>query len=198
MSGVLLFQNYHKNGSSSLTVLLFRDKHSGMYSLLVGGVDPGETVVQTAARECMEESLNLFRPSTVVLSNSPYVVHKNTRCYILRAPDNTQSSWYDTNRHIINSHSNIPHEWRETDRIARVDINNLPMSLLSSHGHIQAVDTNGNTITIMARDKAIIREALQNNHINLSVPILCETNCSYTTHNPKLQFLNGTKCYFWR
>lgn len=195
MAGVLLFQKYFKNGLTSLTILLFRER-DGKYSLLVGNLNDNESHEHCAQHECIEESRNLFRPSINSLMNSPYVVHNHLKVFVMRVPNNTKSSWYFHNLAIMNGQpSPVPYEWRETDNMVRVDIKDLPLSLLQMRGDIQVMTTDGNQITINGKDKAVIRKAIyEANLISENLP--CQftgTNENYTRGHP---WLNGTKCYY--
>lgn len=194
-AGVILIENYRINNKYEPCVILFRNGISGKYSDAGGFVDRGETVKQAAARELKEESLNLFRINPNKLKYA--VTHQSYMCYFLGIRGPIFSTYYHHNRKILHS-PRVPPEWRETDDMIRITIQQFIKSGgLVYSGDIATMDTKGNRVIILGRTKACIREAIRQTIIKMILKNSFELNKNVNyTDKRGLTFLNGTKTYW--
>jgi ADP-ribose pyrophosphatase YjhB (NUDIX family) len=137
-AGVLIVTGSH--------VLLFRDKKTQEYSDAGGHVDQGESWMQAAVRELLEESIGLFRISRDALSIelAPW---PHYRAYVIKVRMNTKMrDIYDANKRDSQD-MHVPDQWKETDDVAWV-----PMDSISKN----SVDTLGRTLAISSRALGIV------------------------------------------
>jgi len=195
--GVVLIENYLNRNHTRQedAVILFRDKFTGKYNDGGGKIDPGETVERAARRELKEESENLFRLSPNSLNLQLASRHQNYIAYFVRitAKGGIQSKYYSSNLSALKK-GNAAHHWVETDKMTRVYVKDLINNNISSvKGDFKVNDANGNPITIEGKTKAVLREGLNNNIINMTYPqtLNLNPNCK-DNENPHI----STVCYY--
>jgi hypothetical protein len=224
-AGVFLIENYRNNANTRTedAVILFKSRHSYRYEEGGGGRDPGEDLRKTATRELKEESLNTFRLDHNILRNQDAYRHQTYVGYFVKvrgpAPGHgIASEDYNHNLGRINHYhqqlgQEVPHDWRETNRMVRVYINDLiqgagtpgGQNIHNVAGNMSVNDANGNKITIDGRTKALLRMAIcghgsthpGTNHIPNLQPHTLNLNNNYQPHAGQNQpFLNGTRVYW--
>lgn len=146
-AGVMIFQkSMQKSAQKSEQkaepcVVLFNDKSmkntvtgaTGMFSMPVGGCEVGLTVAQSAVKELREETCGLSVISADLIARQPFVDFPTDDPYckkgtLIRAYCVFLSSFaksdYTANR-VILKHNKAPHEWLETNDMARFSISVL-------------------------------------------------------------------------
>jgi hypothetical protein len=197
---------YLPPNSKRQTILLGLNPRSGKYELFYGKKDPNDSVpIETAHRECTEETSNLFRFDMNLFSNSYCVKSPNQKHYAfvirVRQPQGgIQSKYFYSNLLTMQYNGTVPHQWTEMTGITRISIVDAIKSLILSHQNgsdFTMFDVYNKRITICARDAEFIRDALKNKY-NLFAPIYQLKDVQkYDSRyfGGKNVFLNGTHYY---
>ena len=209
MSGVTLIENYkNKKGRNEYAIILFRNKRSQMYTDAGGFKQANKTINESASEELKEESCNTFRISSRLLTTSVMVrQYKGFLVYIEGPINNNQhpiySKYYKFNQNLLTNNKLTPYSFKETDDLTRFYISDLfKNGILTARGNFICRDANGKTRSIDGRAKAIIREAISKqiinisaNKININLPkIKLKLHKKYVS--PNRTFLNNTITYY--
>lgn len=131
-AGTIILERYYRNkyGENKPAIILFRSSLTGEYEDLGGGIDIKDynrdyTLLNTAKRETLEESANLFNFNNIDFGNLYFDMiskGKYYRYYVIclqEGPYNNQwSKLYNENRILINN-THAPSYWRETNDMQR-------------------------------------------------------------------------------
>lgn len=198
-AGVILLEKY--NGK--LSIILLFDKFRNKFSDPGGSREPNENLKKTAIRELEEESKNLFRLNISALNDDIAVRHKTYIGYIvyITGPNINpiENKYYYHNSNLINSNSKSQKDYKETDGITRVYVDQLIKDgIINNNGDMNSIDVNGNKIKIFGRTVSVIRDALKTNLINDNHSKFLELkfNNNYLDDKNQKTFLNGTKTYY--
>lgn len=212
-AGVIIIDDeYHINNShlppnsKRQTIFLGLNPRTGKYELFYGKKDSNDLdPIETAYRECMEETSNLFRFDKSLYNDSFCVRSPNQQhhAYVIRIRQPTggiQSKYFYSNQHNMGRNSSVPYPWIEMSKITRIAIIDAIKQLILSHPNgsdFTMYDVYNNLITICARDAEFIRDALKNK-FNLFAPIyqlkdVQTYDCRY--FGGRDYFLNGTNYY---
>jgi hypothetical protein len=187
------------------TILLGHNSKTNQYELFYGKRDATDaSSMETAQRECSEETSNMFRFSSGVISDTYSVCspNKKHRAYVVRVqppPHGIKSEVFRQN-HAVLKLRRAPHSWTELSAINRICVKEAISSGILEHPtgrHFSMFDVYGNSITIFSRDAEFIRDALKSK-MNLNSPIYpLRFIKSYDDKfdGNRNQFLNGTSCY---
>lgn len=206
-AGIIIIEDkYHdKHGASYQTILLGHNSKTNQYELFYGKRDATDaSSMETAQRECSEETSNMFRFSSGVISKSQCVYSPNKKhlAYVVRVqppPHGIKCNIFRQNYAVLKLRK-APHSWTELTAITRIGIKEALSSGILEHPtgrHFSMFDVYGNSITIFSRDAEFIRDALKSK-MNLSSPIYpLRFIKSYDDKfdGNRNQFLNGTSCY---
>ena len=213
-AGIILLEDYNMGTKRELSVILFKNAQNGMYMDgggtrdNIAGTNSKEDLRDTARRELKEESANLFRLDKSIVNDNASVRHLNYVGYIIyvQGPKDANnkhpifSQLYSTNlQKIQQAKSNLKAPYTETNGITRVTVNQLIKdNIHTKQGDFPTTDAKGNNIIIQGKTKAIIRNALKANLINLNNNNFIELklNNNFNPINPQDDFLKGTQCYY--
>jgi hypothetical protein len=206
-AGVILIDNeYHsKTGATYQTIFLGHNPHSGKHELFYGkrnasDIDPTETAI----RECMEETANMFHLSKSMFDSSFSVksTNKKHHAYVVRVQPpkfGIQSKVFYQNLTTLQA-AGAPHCWRELSGITRIGIKEAISSGLLVHPNgsdFVIFDVYGNPITISSRDAEFIRDAIKAK-MNVYAPVrslrFIQSYDDKFEGNTK-RYINTTGCY---
>ena len=206
-AGIIIIEDkfYDKHGASYQTILLGYNARSNQYELFYGKRDATDaSSMKTAQRECSEETSNMFRFSSGVISRSQcvYSPNKKHHAFVVRVqppPHGIKRRVFKQN-HAILKLGRAPRCWTELAGITRIGIKEaISSGILDSPAGRQfsMFDVYGDAITIFCRDADFIRDAIKSK-LNLSSPIYPLRFIK--TYDDKFdgnrnRFLNGTSCY---
>lgn len=184
-------------------LILFNDKDKNQYADAGGGRKNKEDLRLTASKELQEESLNLFKISAGALDNNTAVRHKNYLGYfvILSGPDvndlDKLKAKYDGNKTLINSNASSISDWKETNNIELVYLEDFKTALKNDTSselkNVKTVD--GTTIiTVFGRTKGIIKQGLSSGKIKNPTKITLEHTSNYNGEGP--DFIKKTSTYY--
>jgi len=209
MAGVLLVEKYRNNfGRIDYAVILFYNIYKDTYEDPGGHLTERKTIQESAAKELIEESCNLFRINPLYLTNHIYYNGYYSFLLYVQGPTDLYggnpiySEYYHHNRNFIH-YQNAPAEYKETDNMRRFYISDLiNCGLLFNKGELICTDANGHIRRISGRTKGILRSFIAhgyigiiNNRIAINFPPLTlGFNPNYQSY--KKPFLNGTRSYF--
>lgn len=212
-AGVIIIDDeYHINdpylppNSKRQTIFLGLNPRSGKYELFYGKKDSGDSdSIDTAHRECMEETSNLFRFDKSLYNYSYCVKSPNQQhhAFVIRVRQPSggiQSKHFYSNQMTMLRNGKVPNCWTEMTKITRIAIIDAIKSLILSHptgSDFTMMDVYNEQITICARDAEFIRDVLKNKY-NLSAPIyqlkdVQSYDCRF--FGGRDHFLNGTYYY---
>jgi hypothetical protein len=204
--GVIIVENeYHfQNGTKCQAIFLGLNPSSGKYELFYGKRDSTDSdPSETALRECVEESSNMFRLRKSMFDNSFCVKSPNQKhcAYVIRVNAPThgiQSKVFHQNQAILLANG-AHHSWTEVSNITRININEAIKQGILTHtkGDFAMYDVYNNWITIFSRDAEFIADALRRK-FNLLAPIHHLTFIpSYDAriNGGRNKFLNNTSFY---
>ena len=188
------------------TVLLYFNKHTGGWELPYGKESRIDTCpADTARRETVEETNNMFHFKADVCSDSTKVTFNNKDiAYVVRVVGpggGLQTKFFEENARVLHA-NHAPGDFREMSDITRVSIDDLIcadlLSLSSSKPpNFSVTDVYGKHITITGFHARFIRDAI-NANLHSSAPIhklrLVESWDDSRASNTR-PFLNGTKSY---
>jgi hypothetical protein len=188
------------------TVLLYFNKHTGGWELPYGKESRIDTCpADTARRETVEETNNMFHFKADVCSDSTKVTFNNKDiAYVVRVEGprgGLQTKFFEENARVLHA-NHAPGDFREMSDITRVSIDDLIcadlLSLSSSKPpNFSVTDVYGKHITITGFHARFIRDAI-NADLHSSAPIhklrLVESWDDSRASNTR-PFLNGTKSY---
>lgn len=209
----VLMLEYYKGEPA---MILFRDRLTGIYSEAGGSLDPRETPEECAQRELKEESLGLFRINISKALKSRHVRTVYTfgkkhigYCMWVVGPKGLgiRRTYYKFNRSLLKKQPDVPDAWRETDRMTRVLIRDLPAVILGGHykpgTQVTVDDVYQRRCTIHHRTLSILRKAwdpvlYQKLHLHAGF----DGACSHGLGNPNTPLRSRTnngraKCYFF-
>lgn len=217
-AGVVIIQKQYwcrQSNRREDAFIFFRDRKSGEYADGGGKKDKNESDKDCAVRELKEETLNTFRLSTKSLDETHSVIKGPYKIYFVATDTSIESKYYNHNHKIINSHSNVPYEWRETDGFNRIFVKDLVDHFMNPN-FVRLNDTKGNPIKLQPKVYSAMRIAtmgtigsfvnvygitqqyyIQNPVIFNNIPVIqMKLNKKYTPRHHKGYFLNNTICYY--
>ncbi len=206
-AGVVLLENYRPQvGVAQPAVILFR-KTNNKYTDGGGRRTQQEDLRATAARELKEESLNTFRLNYLTLNDNDAVkLHNTYGCYFKfvsgpvdqRGNTPIYSAYYTHNHQLLSRIQGVPHDWKETNGMTRVFINQLSQDgIAQNRGDLVTTDVYGNRITIEGRTAGCIRDAFNQGilaNVLATGPATLRENTNF--RGGTKPFLIGTKCYW--
>ena len=206
-AGVIVIDNeYHdKSGSSYQCIFVGLNSKSGKHELFYGKRAPHDAFpIETARRECSEETSNMFRFSSSVFTEKFSVESPNKKhhAYVVRVQPpkhGIQSTIFYQNLITLKT-ARAPHDWVEMSDLTRIGIKEAISSGLLTHPNrsdFSMFDVYGNSITIFSRDAEFIRDAVKAK-MNVFAPVnklhfISSYDNKFDGNNNR--FLNTTGCY---
>jgi hypothetical protein len=206
-AGTIIIDTKYYNGrtrATCQTVLLFLNKHTGVWEMPYGKESRSDTCpADNARRETVEETKNLFHFPAHVYSSK--VTHNNKDiAYVVRveAPrGGLQTKLFKENERVLSANG-APGDFREMSDVTRVDIDDLISAhLLSLRSEkppdFGVTDVYGKHITIKGFHARFIRDAI-NSRLFVSAPVHKLKYVDHwddRRHGNTRPFLNGTKSY---
>lgn len=145
-AGIMIIETY-KNMNC---FVLFKSSKNDEYNDPGGLIDPGESPLETACRECREETANLLKFNPSDLSHN--VVVGDYISYIAYV-NGIHKTHYRQNIKIVKQ--KCSHHWKENDKLVRVPIDKIDVKKLP-----YAKDYEGNTILLRGRTSRIVKAIL--------------------------------------
>jgi hypothetical protein len=163
-AGVIVVEDYRQanNENTVPTILVARNKASHTISDFGGGYAKKHRSLEvTASEELLEESRNLINLSPEILEKAKYFDIEGTRdtyyrVYVVKV-QNVASKYYEHNREIIDSDPKSKRQWKETDKIYHVPIENIDFERLLDRKKILVADIHDEEIVLHMR----LRKALK-------------------------------------
>lgn len=198
----ILIENDYKNKF----IILTHNSQRKSWEIPGGYIDPGESVKDGARRELFEETFNLFHLNKKAFQT--FFTQNNHATYIINLYGSIFTKYYYENMNKINKYKNISlhSQFKETDGITRIPINNSLIKLLKTYKNKQNAffkDIDNNTIninhyTIKNIKRAILGSKIFNIKPNLYLDALSynvKLRKKYKSRNIKNSILDGTKHY---
>lgn len=209
MSGVLLIEKFrNRYNIVDYCVILFYNHNRGYYDDPGGHLMKKKTIKESAARELVEETCNLFRINPLYLTD--YVNADGYYSFLayIQGPKNRNGenvldlNYYYNNRNIIFSNNSAPAHYKETSDVQRFYISDIINNGLfyRSNNHLECNDVNGIIRKISPRAINVLRHCFMYNYLTIidnkvQVNLRPMTLGFYPFFESK-SFLNGTSCYF--
>jgi hypothetical protein len=203
---IVIEDKYHDSrGATHQAIFLGLNPSSSKYELFYGKRDASDSSpIETAQRECSEETSNLFRFSSGIFDETHCVVSPNKKhqAYVIRVQPfkhGIQSKIFYQNYYILKT-AGAPYSWTELVGITRISIKEAISSGILNHPNksdFTMFDVYGNPITIFCRDAEFIRDAIKAK-MNVFSPV--HTLRFIKSYDDKFngnmnRFLNTTSCY---
>ena len=152
VSGILLYDKYNN------TITLFRGTKCGVYNLLAGKIEYGESCAKAASREAKEESYNTVKISEKKLNNCKNVFIKYgqglMKCYLVYIKYNIIDYFIKLNIHKFIDDDNF---YLETDYCSTFNLNSFDsMQIIKNHTIVK--NTNGDDCKIAKRAINILKK----------------------------------------
>jgi len=154
-AGVVIVENYYtKNGKKIPCILVAKDINRDKFIDFGGRYEYGHDNLQTTAHhELREESCNLFNISPQVLQLMPYSDSKYQshyyRTYFIKINGVSRKMYYNNLRTLRKN--NAPNCWLETNSIAHVPFENIPLEQLMYDQDIVTTDIDGTQVVLHNR-----------------------------------------------
>lgn len=161
-AGVMVVEDYWKNGKIIPTILVARNKASQICSDFGGSYENKHLILaETASKELLEESRNLIKVKPEILQKSKKVDidgYRNTyyRAYIIKV-HNISTKYYEHNKKIINSSESSKRQWKETDRIYHIPISNIKFESLLDRKKVIIKDVNNEEVVLGMRLRKLLK-----------------------------------------
>ena len=161
-AGVLVVEDYRKDGERIPCVLIARNKSSQKSSDFGGSYETShKSISVTASKELLEESCNLINVKSEILEKSNSIDidgYRNTfyRVYVIKA-QNISSKYFNNNKTIINEHPDSKRQWKETDKIYHIPISNIDFDTLLLRKTIVVKDVNGDNVILDMRLRKVLK-----------------------------------------
>jgi len=134
-------------------IILFSNSSNGNLEDLGGLKDKGENIFQTAQRETMEESRNMFNIDINTIKNKSFPIFMWEYVSFVICINKIDENVYYSN---INNTDDCSHHWKETDNIVRIPIDNIIKNSTTIS------DINGKTWTLRGRTRGILKRLVDN------------------------------------
>jgi hypothetical protein len=164
-AGVIIVEDYRTMNNTDEntipTILIGRNKASQTSSDFGGGFSKKhKKISKTASDELLEESRNLIHVSEDILEDSVFFDISGTRdtyyrVYVIKG-QNVSTKFFLHNRRIIDSHPQSKRQWRETDFIYHIPIDNIEFDKLLERKKVKVLDVHDHEVTLHMR----LRKAL--------------------------------------
>lgn len=167
-SGVLLVESFWTKDGYKLAFIVAYDHFAQKYQDFGGKKETNYSIKQTAIKEANEESCGYLVLKDNDLKDFVDIKFKNEfyRMYIiLLANKQFFASKYYSNKNKLLC-SNISNDYKETSKITRIFLEDLPLTLLQTRGDIECIDCKNNKIILDSRVKVAIRLINEQNIIN--------------------------------
>lgn len=199
-AGVIVVEDYRtKDNKIVRSILIVRNKASQKSSDFGGSYEnTHNSLTITASKELLEESRNLIKVSPKILEQSKSFDIQNERqntsyrIYIIKT-QNVSSKYYNHNKNIIDADHNSKKQWKETDLIYHIPIDNIDFDRLLDRKTIVVSDVHNEDVVLDMRLRKLLKvgEALIRKSSIEDKPIITKLDLEKIDNN-NLTFLIGT------
>lgn len=192
-AGVMLIERYCTNNDGRIEPALILFEQRRTYSDGGGCQKPIDNNTRdTATRELLEESCNLFRINPDILNQKHSVLNENYTCYFVGINNEIKTEYFDKNLQIIKQ-TNAPRDWREINSIRKFYVSDVKKMDICHNGILYNVpDINGKLLNLNSRAKRVFYDASVHIENDLEFVTMNENMNYYDGNN---NFVNGTICY---
>jgi hypothetical protein len=204
-AGVMIIEDYYaKDGTIIPSVVLVRNKHTGLF-MDFGGIfeSSDKTLDVTVRNELLEESVNLFNVSVDHFTEKNSVDLPVTRSnkvfykiYMIKINGISRKYFLHNVKLIDRKYKTgmkIPVSWRETDMITHIPIKNIEFDKLAEDKRIVVQDVDSRMIMLHGRaKKALFYSHDQILELTKKEPLAKRSDLIVDTTN---SFTNGTHSY---
>lgn len=192
-AGVIVTEDYHKNGEIIPCIVLGKDIARDMYNDFGGRFENRyERLSNVAHHELREESANLLNISPKILRRN-FVDSEHGgmmyRSYFIKVKGIKRED-FKSNVQIMKKNG-APACWLETSDIVHVPIDNIPIINLLKYGDVPSVDVDGNDIILHNRARQCLLKGY-----DTMLQVVNSKSCANAKDNGKThtskRFTNGT------
>ena len=161
-AGVIVVEDYRQKNRIVPTILVARNRASNTVSDFGGGYAKKHKKIEvTASEELREESRNLIRVDSTALKDSTNFDIEGTRdthyrVYVIKG-QNVASKYYEHNKEIIDSDPTSTRQWKETDGIHHIPIENIDFKRILNRGKVKIKDVHGEEVELQMRLRKVLK-----------------------------------------